>query len=136
MITTTEHPTDPNPRRRWTATAPALDWTEHGPTEQVAVFRLRERAALKLLTVRSQLRALAEAVEDDAREDRLLVRIIGTTVRVMMRQAGGETFGEWGEGRSLYHAINDLFTRLDSQLPALLCVVGNVVPAPTTEPAP
>jgi hypothetical protein len=54
----------------------------------------------------------------------------------MMRQAGGETFGEWGEGRSLYHAINDLFARLDSQLPALLCVVGNVVPAPTTEPAP
>jgi hypothetical protein len=136
MITTTEHPTDPNPRRRWTATAPALNWTECGPTEQVAVFRLRERAAIKLMTVRSQLRALAEAVEDDAREDRLFVRIIGGTVRVMMRQAGGEPFGEWGEGRSLYHAINDLFARLDSQLPALLCVVGNVTPAPTTEPAP
>jgi hypothetical protein len=136
MITTTEHLTDPNPRRRWTATAPALDWTEHGPTEQVAVFRLRERAALKLLTVRSQLRALAEAVEDDAREDRLFVRIIGGTVRVMMRRADNEPLGEWGEGSNLYHAINDLFTRLDSQLPALLCVAGNVVPAPTTEPAP
>jgi hypothetical protein len=136
MITTAEHPADPNPRRRWTATAPALDWTEHGPTEQVAVFRLRERAALKLLTVRSQLRALAEAVEDDAREDRLFVRIIGGTVRVMMRRADGETFGQWGEGSNLYHAINDLFARLDSQLPALLCVAGNVVPAPTTEPAP
>jgi hypothetical protein len=134
MITTTEHPTDPNPRRRWTATA--LDWTEHGPTEQVAVFRLRERAAVKLLTVRSQLRALAEAVEDDAQGDRLCVRIIGGTVRVMMKQADGETFGEWGEGPNLYHAINDLFARLDSQLPALLCVVGNVVPAPATEPAP
>ena len=136
MITTTEHPTDPNPPHPWTATAPALDWTEHGPTEQVAVFRLRERAAVKLLTVRSQLRALAEAVEDDAREDRLFVRIIGGTVRVMMKRAGGETFGQWGEGRSLYHAINDLFARLDSQLPALLCVAGNVTPVPTTEPAP
>jgi hypothetical protein len=136
MITTTEHPADPNPRRRWTATAPALDWTEHGPTEQVAVFRLRERAAIKLMTVRSQLRALAEAVEDDAREDRLCVRIIGGTVRVFQKQAGGEPLGEWGEGSNLYHAINDLFARLDSQLPALLCVAGNVVPAPTTEPAP
>jgi hypothetical protein len=136
MITTAEHSTDPNPRHRWTATAPALDWTEHGPTEQVAVFRLRERAALQLLRVRSQLRALAEAVEDDAREDRLFVRIIGGTVRVFQKRTDGETFGMWGEGRSLYHAINDLFARLDSQLPALLCVAGNVVPAPSSEPAP
>ena len=136
MITTAEHPTDSNPRRRWTATAPALEWTEHGPTEQVAVFRLRERAAIKLLRVRSQLRALAEAVEDDAREDRLFIRIIGGTVRVLLKAADGEPLTEWGEGPNLYHAINDLFTRLDSQLSALLCVAGNVIPAPTTEPAP
>lgn len=138
MITTTEHPTDPNPRHRWTAHAPALDWTEHGATEQVAVFRLRERAAIELLRVRSQLRTLAEVVEDDANDDRMFIRIIGGTVRVMLMGHDGKPYGNFGEGKGLHSAINDLFQRLDAQLSPLLCVAGRVVPAPppTTEPAP
>ena len=136
MITTTEHPTAPNPRHRWTAHAPALDWTEHGATEQVAVFRLRERAAERLLTVRRQLRALAEIVSDDANADYLRVRIIGNRYRAFV-VVNGEMHG-YGEGETLPSAVNDLFQRLDAQLSPLLCVAGRVVPAPssTTEPAP
>jgi hypothetical protein len=136
MITTTEHPTGPNPRRRWTAHAPALDWTEHGATEQVAVFRLRERAAIELLRVRSQLRTLAEVVEDDANGDRMFIRIIGGTVRVMLTGHDGKPYGNFGEGPGLHPAVNDLFARLDAQLSPLLCVAGNVIPAPTTDPTP
>lgn len=129
MITTTEHPAAPNPRHRWTAHAPALDWTEHGATEQVAVFRLRERAAERLLSVRRQLRALAEIIADDANADYLRVRIIGDRIRASM-VVNGEMHG-FGEGDTLPGAINDLFRRLDAQLSPLLCVAGRVVPAPS-----
>ena len=117
MITTTNHPT------HWTARAPALDWTEVGPTETIAVQRLRLRAARKLVTVREQIVSLFEALDGLAGAPDLSVRIAGDRLRVSVGD-------EAGEGFDLHSATTDLLRRLDAQLSPLLCVAGHVVVAP------
>ena len=117
MITTTNHET------HWTAHAPALDWTEVGPTETIAVQRLRLRAARKLVTVREQIVSLFEALDGLAGAPDLSVRIAGDRLRVSVGD-------EDGEGPGLISATTDLLRRLDAQLSPLLCVAGHVVVAP------
>jgi hypothetical protein len=117
MITTTNHPT------HWTAHAPALDWTETGPTETLAIQRLRLRAAARLLDVRTQIAHLFEALHDGARDSALSVWATGGQVFVSV---GGEV----GEGDDLHGALDDLHRSLDAKLSPLLCVAGHVVVAP------